>query len=105
LKYVICLTTVGSRADAARIARAVVRRRLAACVTVIPGSFSLFMWKKRLCQERECLLILKTSRFRRASLEAALKKIHPYKLPEFLVLPVSGGSRRYLNWIRKNLDE
>ena len=99
-EFVICLTTVGSRRDAEKIARRLVREKLAACVNLLPGALSFYHWKKKLRRDREVVLIMKTAASKISSLEKELQKIHPYDLPEFVVLPMIGGSRRYLNWLK-----
>lgn len=101
--FVTCLTTVGSQRDGERIARRLVEKRLAACVNVIPAAISFYHWKKKLCRDKETILIIKTVRTKISSLERELHKIHPYELPEFIVLPIAKGSRRYLRWIRENV--
>jgi len=98
-KQIICLTTVGSLQDGEKIARRLVEKRLAACVNILPGAVSFYHWKKKLCREKEVILMIKTTRRARTQLERELHRIHPYELPEFVVLPIVGGSRRYLKWL------
>ncbi len=98
-KYAVCLTTVPNRKAAERIARSLVTKKLAACVNVIPGVFSFYRWKKKLCCEGEVILLMKTTSSKVKKLENSLKRIHPYKLPEFLTLPIGGGSKAYLKWL------
>lgn len=102
-RAVICLTTVGKAKDAERLARRLVEKRLVACVNVIPGAVSHYRWKKKLCWDREWVLLMKTAASKVKALEAELRSIHPYELPEFIVLPVSGGSGAYLRWITDSL--
>ncbi len=99
MKSVVCLTTTASRQSGEKIANHLVRNRYAACVNIVPGLTSVYYWKKKLCCEPEVLLIIKTLASRVSSVEKALKKIHPYELPEFIVLPIVKGSRAYLDWI------
>jgi periplasmic divalent cation tolerance protein len=102
-KFVV-LVTCGSLAEAKRIARAVVSVRLAACVNVLPGAVtSIYRWKGKVETARERLLLIKTSRKRLARLEAEVARLHSYDVPEFIALPVGGGSRRYLNWLRESV--
>lgn len=68
-------------------------------MNIVPGVTSVYHWKKKLCREREILLILKTTASRVKPLERELQRIHPYELPEFLLLPIIGGSRAYLDWV------
>ena len=99
-KVRIVLVTCGSIAEARRIARAVVERRLAACVNIVLGSVeSVYRWKDKVETARERLLIIKTTAQRLAELEREVKRLHKYDVPEFLVLPICGGSKEYLAWV------
>jgi len=96
----IVLVTCGSLAEARRIARAVVEKRLAACVNIVMGPVeSVYRWKEKVETASERLLIIKTTEARLADLEIVVKRLHKYEVPEFLVLPVAGGSREYLTWV------
>ena len=97
---VIVLTTLGADADVASLARTLVEERLAACVNVLAPMTSTYQWKGTIEQDREQQLVIKTTAARLPALEARLRDLHPYELPEFLVLPVSTGSEAYLQWVR-----
>jgi periplasmic divalent cation tolerance protein len=99
----IVLTTAPSQREARRLAAALVARRLAACVNIVPGVESVYRWKGRVERTREWLLVIKTTQARVRAAERALREEHPYELPECLVLGVEGGSREYLAWIRANV--
>jgi periplasmic divalent cation tolerance protein len=101
---IVVLSTCANGDDAARIARALVDSRLAACVSVVPGLRSYYRWEGRIETGDEVLLVIKTSRELFAPLQSELAKIHPYELPELLALPVIEGSEDYLNWLDSNLD-
>lgn len=93
------LVTCGSRAEARRIARAVVTKRLAACANLLEARVeSVYRWKGKVEQAREFLL-MKTSKARLGALEAEVKRLHSYEVPEFIALPVVEGSRAYLRWL------
>lgn len=102
-KYAVCLTTVPNKKVAERIARYVVTKKLAACVNMIPGVISFFHWEKRLCREREVLLIMKTVSSKIKRLESGLKNVHSYQVPEFIVLHVDGGAKPYLDWLSRGV--
>jgi periplasmic divalent cation tolerance protein len=85
---------------ARRIARALVDEQLAACVNVVPGVTSIYRWEGALQEDAELLLIVKTSEDRLAALAERLAVLHPYALPELVVVALSGGSERYLEWVR-----
>lgn len=82
------------------LGRRVVEARLAACVNVVPGVWSVYRWEGAVEEAREDLAVLKTTDDRVEELEARVLQLHPYDEPEFVVLPVAGGSRSYLGWIR-----
>jgi len=94
------ITTVGQLAQARRIARALVQRRLAACVHICPVE-SLYRWRARLCHEREYRLTCKTSIGRRAALMAALEQLHPYELPALYAVALERVSAAYAAWIEQ----
>ena len=99
----LVLTTLGAETDAAALARTLVEEGLAACVNVLPPMTSVYRWKGAVEQDREQQLIIKTTVARLADLETRLKTLHPYELPEFLVLAAAGGSSAYLAWVRKSV--
>ena len=92
------LTTLGADTDATAIAKTLVEERLAACVNVLPPMTSIYRWKNAVEQEREQKLVIKTTAATVPALRARLIELHPYELPEFLVLDAS-GSDTYLAWV------
>src|SRR2546425_3576410 len=97
---VIVWTTIGSETDGRALAATLVGERLAACVNVLPEMESTYRWKGAVETERERQLVMKTTAARVPALEARVRELHPYELPEFIVLPVIAGSAPYLAWIR-----
>jgi periplasmic divalent cation tolerance protein len=97
--YVIVLTTLGSDIDPATLATRLVEERLAACVNVLPEMESFFRWHGAVERDRERQLLIKTRAALVPELQRRLLEMHPYDLPEFLVLSVSDGSKDYLKWI------
>jgi periplasmic divalent cation tolerance protein len=95
----IVLTTTDSPDSADRIAQTLVGRRLAACVNLIPNLTSVYRWQGTVETASEILLLIKTSVEQLPALEAALREIHTYEVPEFVVLPVESGSKLYLEWL------
>ena len=95
---VVVLTTIGAATDAAALARTLVEERLAACVNVLPAMTSFYRWQGAIQEDREQQLIMKTTADRVAALEARVRALHAYELPEFLVLPASASSA-YLEWV------
>jgi periplasmic divalent cation tolerance protein len=99
---VLVLTTLGADADADALARTLVGERLAACVNVLPLMTSHYRWKDAVEQAGERQLIIKTTAGRVDTLRARLIQLHPYELPEFLVIDAAGGSKGYLQWLRES---
>lgn len=98
-RHSLLMTTVARRADALRLARMAVQKRLAACVQVLPGVRSVYRWKGKIGQSGEFLLLFKTSKKALPGLTKALNATHPYDLPELWVVPAAGGSAAYLKWV------
>ena len=99
----IVLVTCGTLLEGRHIAKAVVHKRLAACVNLVLGPVqSIYRWKQRVEFAREHLLIIKTTKERLKELEREVLRLHSYDVPEFLVLPVSSGSGKYLSWLAQS---
>jgi periplasmic divalent cation tolerance protein len=97
------LTTIGADADAVALARTLVDERLAACVGVLPAMTAVYTWEGRLEHSLEQQMMIKTTRDRIPDLEARLKTLHPYELPEFVVLDAT-ASRAYGAWVAAAVD-
>lgn len=97
----IVLTTVSGGPEAVALARALVDERLAACVNVLPVMMSVYRWRGRVECEAEQQLVIKTTMNRLAAVRDRLSSLHPYELPELIVLPVVDGSPAYLDWVRQ----
>jgi periplasmic divalent cation tolerance protein len=103
-KYVVVLVTCGSRAEAQRIAQKIVSRRLAACANLLETPVqSVYRWKGKVEKAREFLLLIKTSAARLAVLQAEVRRLHSYDVPEFIALPIIAGSPKYLAWLAESL--
>ncbi len=89
--------------EAQRVARALVEKRLAACVNIIPGVRSVYRWEDVIEDDEEVLLAIKTSRALLDELRAEIERLHSYEIPEVLALPVVDGSERYLAWMNREL--
>jgi periplasmic divalent cation tolerance protein len=99
---VVVLTTLPLAADAKAFARALVEERLAACVTILGEARAVYRWRGEVCEDDERQVVIKTTGDRVAALEARVHALHPYEVPEFLVLPVAHGGERYVNWVRES---
>jgi periplasmic divalent cation tolerance protein len=96
----VVLVTVPSREQGEAIAGAIVGEALAACVNVVGPIRSIYRWQGEVCRDDEHLLIVKTTAARYDALEARVRAIHPYELPEVIALPIERGSAPYLEWLR-----
>ena len=101
-QFVIVLTTLPVEGDADKLASQLVEERLAACVNILPAMRSVYRWKDAIETADERQLIIKTTRAVVTSLEARLRTLHPYDVPEFVVLPIDSGSADYLSWLAEN---
>lgn len=97
----VLLCTTPSLPVAQRLAKALVQRRLAACVSCVPGARSYFWWQGRLDIARETLMVIKTPARQLPAAMQFLKASHPYTVPELIALPVVTGHRSYLAWMTK----
>ena len=96
----VVLVTCPSVGLARKIARAVVQKRLAACVNIVRSPVeSFYPWKGKLETAREHLLLIKTTTARLTQLEREVKRLHTYEVPEFIALPITEGSGDYLSWL------
>ncbi|MBL7685442.1 MAG: divalent-cation tolerance protein CutA [Deltaproteobacteria bacterium] len=100
----IIFTTVSSQKIAKKISEILVQEKLVACVNIIPQLTSIYIWKNKLCREKEILLMMKTRREKYAALEKRLRQIHPYETPEIIGIKINKGSKDYLNWILETLS-
>ena len=101
----VVLVTCGSAKEAAVIARALVRERLAACVNIQQSTVrSIYRWKGRVEEAQEHLLIIKTSRRLLADLQKEIERRHSYDVPEIIALPIVAGSAAYLAWVKESVQ-
>jgi periplasmic divalent cation tolerance protein len=101
---IVVLITCGSRKEARRIAHALVNTRLGACVNLLQAPVeSIYRWKDKVETAREFLLVIKTSRKRFATLEAEVRRLHSYDVPEIIALTIERGSQPYLAWIDESV--
>ena len=97
--YLLCLVTIDDPAKAARIARALVERKLAACANIMPEIRSIYQWKGEIQDESELLMLIKTTRELFPRLQTAVRELHPYEVPEIIALEIDRGLPEYLQWI------
>ena len=98
-EYVVVLSTLPPDGEPGRIARILVEERLAACVNIHPAMTSIYRWSEGIEEDTEHQIVIKTTRPRVAALWDRLRDLHPYDVPEFIVLPIVDGSDAYLKWM------
>jgi periplasmic divalent cation tolerance protein len=103
-EFVVVLVTAGSADEAARIGRALVEARLAACANVVGPIRSIYRWQGEIEDAPEHLLLVKARASDVGALEAEVRARHSYDVPEVLALPVRGGSAAYLAWLAASTD-
>jgi len=104
-EYRVVFVTVPNEDAALAVASAVLEKKLAACVNIVPAVRSLYWWEGRICDDCELLCIIKTKSAQFDALAEAVRSVHPYKVPEIISLPISAGSSDYLKWIDENITE
>jgi periplasmic divalent cation tolerance protein len=97
--YIVIFITTSGKKEAQKIAQALIKKRLAACVNIIGNVQSLFWWQARVDRAKEALLIVKSKRIKLAQIIKLVKTIHSYQVPEIIALPIIEGNKDYLNWI------
>ena len=98
----LTFVTCADRAQARRIAEALVREKLAACVSVLPGLTSIYTWKGKVEKAREVLLLVKSRAALAKRLAARVRKLHSYSVPEVVTVRIDSGLPDYLRWIRES---
>ena len=102
-EFVQVVSTTARRDEAERIARGLVEARLAACVQVSGPVRSVYRWKEAVEEGDEWIVAAKTRRDLFEPVEKAIRGLHPYEVPEILLLPILAGSRAYLEWLDEQL--
>jgi len=102
-EYLQIFTTIDNETKAKEIAKRVVKKKLAACVQISSPVNSIYRWEGKIIEDKEWLLIFKSSKKLYDELEGEIKKAHTYDVPEILAMPVVKGNEDYLNWLKKEL--
>ena len=97
--YIIILITCAKKKEALKIGKALLEKKLVACVNIVDKVESLFWWESKIDRTRECLIIAKSTRARFDKIIKMVKSLHSYLVPEIIGLPVLGGNKTYLDWI------
>ena len=99
---IVVFITSANRQEAEKIARLLVKEKLAACVQIMPEIISFYRWQEEIIEDKELLLLCKTTAEKFVELEKTVRANHSYEIPEIIAVPAALGSERYLNWIRKS---
>ena len=102
--YFLVLNTVPDEKEAQKLSEALVKERLAACVTISAASQSFYWWQDKISKDQEYILFIKTRADLFPELEKKIQEIHPYEVPEIIALPIHKGSKKYLDWIKKETE-
>jgi len=98
-RHIVILVTTSSKKEAEKIAKALLKEKLAACVNIISGIKSFFHWEGKIDNADELLLLIKTRKKLFKKVERTVKQCHSYTAPEVIALPIVEGSKKYLDWI------
>jgi periplasmic divalent cation tolerance protein len=104
MNTIIVLSTTDTLELAEKIATALVDDREAACVNIVPGARSIYRWEGKVCNESECLLIIKSSAEKFEAIQKRIRLLHSYRVPEIIALPISEGDPEYLKWLQASVD-
>ena len=100
----VVLVTVANEPEGTKLAKLLVERRLAACVSLIPGVKSFFWWEGEIDEESELLLVIKTAGRALEKLIETVQANHSYSVPEIIALPIMRGSEQYLSWLNQEVQ-
>ncbi|MBM4255264.1 MAG: divalent-cation tolerance protein CutA [Deltaproteobacteria bacterium] len=97
---ILILVTAGSESEAEKIAQTLVEEWLAACVNIVNPIRSIYRWEGKVQDDHEWLLVIKTQHSHFAAVDAHVRTLHSYQVPEVIALPIVEGSEKYVGWIR-----
>jgi len=103
--YQIVMTTFPDMDSAQQLAERLITQHLAACVNILPAMTSIYSWQDKLEHGQEHQLLIKTEQNRTNEVQNEIKQIHPYELPEIIVVPILDGHKPYLNWISESVHK
>jgi len=104
-RFIVVFVTTGDEENALAIGRALVEERLAACANLLGPIRSIYRWQDKVEDSPEHLLMIKTQAGRFSTLQARVKELHPYQVPEIIAVDIEQGSTQYLDWLRESTAE
>jgi periplasmic divalent cation tolerance protein len=102
--YIVVFVTTGSEKEGEKIAQALLKEKLAACVNIVPGLKSMFRWKGKISTQEEVLLMIKTKDRLFEKLKKRIIELHSYEVPEIIALGILAGYEKYLDWLKKETE-
>lgn len=103
-EVLLVLTNLPDRAAAMKLAAAVIEAKVAACVNVLSSCTSVYRWQGQVENAEEIPVLIKTTAARYDALEALIRRLHPYELPEIIAVPVARGLPGYLQWVAQEIE-
>lgn len=100
---IMVFTTVPKRSDAIRLSQVIVKKKISACATILPGVRSFYQWERKMVEGKEVMIIFKTTMRRYPTLEKTIKALHPYEVPEILAVEIKNGYSPYVAWVTKEV--
>lgn len=101
MEALVVYITAPNEEEAAKIAKALVEERLAACVNIVPEIRSIYSWQGKIEDEKEVLMIVKTRLRLFKALQTRVKELHSYTVPEIIAMPIVDGSEEYISWLKE----
>ncbi len=102
MKFYTAFSTFPSIEVAREVSRILVEKKLVACVNLVTAVESIYEWEGKVCEEKEVLLMMKTTESKLTALEISLVELHPYDVPEFIVIEIKSGHQPYLDWLNRS---
>lgn len=103
--YILVYITVANLEEAKAIAKHLIEKRLTACCNIIPQIESIYWWQGKIVQEKEALILAKTSKAKEKEVITFVKKVHSYEVPDITTFEISTGFKPYLDWISKEVKK
>ncbi len=105
MSEILILSTTDAEELAQKIASALVRAHEAACVNIVSGIRSVYVWDGKECNEQECLLLIKSTSEKFEAVRARIRQLHTYQVPEIIAVPITAGDPAYLAWLHSLVNE